>query len=366
MQVRYVNKAGVILVCLGIPLLLAAYAFPGTGAASLAKAVLYGFAGTILVLLLAILAFLYWRTRRKNEGASATPATAKTSAPWYTSAFINALTHLFTWCALLLLFGGVWWYSNNLLTTLNWALVPLVLCALFIVCDNAQRVCAKAKKPNATVSMLRTVFARLTFFATVATVAYYAHFAPEGTWTELTGRSTQHTQDTQHPGKMVIPEGVPLNPNFTSQQLERNWTATYIATNPQYKVPQMAWSGKKLTLRSEPGREVTDVVNLTAGLEAEASALDIQLSGSCQAILDDRRKEVSKTCVGDWMDRGRNISGKFYLEVKEGGSSRYFDAYLYDGNYLPKKSWVEMMLYGRPISAIKLQFRPKDWSEEKG
>jgi hypothetical protein len=126
----------------------------------------------------------------------------------------------------------------------------------------------------------------------------------------------------------------------------------------------MAWRNRNLTLLKEPGREVTDVVELTVRGDPATETLDIHLSGACRAILDNRMPHVSKTCVGWWKDRGGEISGQFYLQVNEGGN-RYFDAYLYDGNYLPKKSQLAMMLYGPPIPAIMLQFRSKDWNEDK-
>ncbi len=107
------------------------------------------------------------------------------------------------------------------------------------------------------------------------------------------------------------------------------------------------------------------MADLTVSFGPGNETLDIRLIGSCQARSDNRRSSVSKTCAGDWKDRGSQISGKFYLEVKEGGGGqRYFDAYLYDGNNIPRKGEIAMFLSGAPIPHVMLQFRPKEWSAE--
>ena len=191
--------------------------------------------------------------------------------------------------------------------------------------------------------------------ATIAVAVYYGHFAPEGTWAKLV-----ESNDAQHgPSSAQSPRGLPLNPQFTSTMLA-SWDVYYVAANPQYRAEQGKWRGQKVTLLEKPGREVTEVVDLTIGFGQGNELLDIHLSGACQAITDDRVAYISKNCVGWWKDRGGQISGQFYLEVTEGGGGRDFDAYLYPGNHLPGERNLYALLFSRPpIPAIRLQFRPK-------
>lgn len=362
---------------LGGTILVLPYFFPGSTASAVAKAALWGFLGTLLLIVLCGGAF-FWSRLRTKKPAAAKPVAGTSTPPTPTTkeskgqvgiAFLDALTYPFTWIYWGVLLWAVWLYSPKLLETPNlvwiliglWMLVALVSQARM---SSKMKNGGKEKKAAPGLTTATTLLQRLAFLATLGVIVYYGLIAPAGTWTQLTGRT--HKDDphnSQNTSNMIIPEGVPLNPNFTSRKLE-HWEVTYVASNPQYQVPQWAWRKQKLMLLKEPGREVTDVVNLTVRGDPTNEALDIELSGACQAILDNRVPHVSKTCVGWWKDRGGQISGQFYLQVNEGGG-RYFDVYLFDGNYLPKKSQLAMMLYGPPIPAIMLQFRPKDWSEDK-
>lgn len=311
----------------------------------------------------------------KKEGGAALSitngATAQTAASssGLGGAFLDALTYPLTWILWAAMFGGVWWYSHNLLTSPSWVWIPLLLWTLSVLfsrasASSAEKNGGKEKKPHAGLAAATKIIGRLAFLSTLAVVAYYVHFAPAGTWKKLTGKVGAET--IYAPNKMVIPKGSPLGPNFTSLQLENNWNVTYIASNVHYQPRQTAWSGKKLTMRKEPRREITEVVNLTLGF-GQDELLDLQLKGVCEEITGNERPEVSKACAGSWKDRGSEISGKFYLEVREGGSSRYIYAYLYDGNYLPREKNLFMLLFsGPPTPHIMLQFMPKDWSREKG
>lgn len=307
--------------------------------------------------------------RTPATATSVLPATAVASPKGQVGvAFLDACTNPFTWAYWGFSFWGVWLYSPKLLATPSWVWVPLGLWTLFILVSQARMSSkmkngGKEKKAAPGLTTGAMTLKRLAFLSTLGVIAYYAFIAPTGTWSKLTERKAAETPVAHAPKVMVIPEGVPLNPNFTSRKLG-GWAVTYVAANPQYQVAQMAWRKQKLTLLKEPGREVTEVVNLTVSGDPYNAALDIHLSGACRAVLDNRTPQISKTCVGWWKDRGGQISGQFYLQVNE-GSNRYFDVYLFDGNYLPKKSELAMMLYGPPIPAIMLQFRPKDWSEDK-
>lgn len=361
-----------VLGLLGISLLSLSFVFPESTASNIAKAILWGFLGTLIFLFVGVLIFLGNRLRKKKTKVedAKKPEALKQPSSGVGGALLDAFTHPLTLSLWLAMFGGVWLYSHNLLTTPNWTWVPLILWALFVLLSKAGVVSmeksagkGKEKKADPGLASATKIIFRLAFISTVAVIAYYGHFAPDGTWGKLTGRVGVNV--LSGPNEMLVPKGVPLNPTFTSVQLEHNWNVTYIAANPQYKVPQAAWAGKKLMLAKEPGREITEVVNLTIQFGPGFESLDIHLSGSCQAVVD--RRNVSKTCVGRWIDRGAKISGQFYLEVKEGGESRYINAYLYDGNYLPRnKNFLELFISGPPIPDIMLQFRPRDWSREKG
>lgn len=360
---------GTVLGLVVAALLSLSSVFPQNTASGVTKAALWGFGGTLL--LLSIGGFIFFVSRfRKNRSATegAKVAEKRTASPphGFGSALLDAFTHPFTWILWLLLFGGVRLYGHDLLTTPNLTLVPLGLWGIFILFARARAYSAEKSAGKEKVAHRGLVIAaktiyRIAFLSTLAAIAYYAHFAPAGTWERETGRTSERV--VRGPNKMLIPEGIPLNPNFSSMKLA-NWNVVYIAANPQYQVPQARWSGKKLALLEEPGREVTEIVNLTVGFGSGNESLDIHLSGSCSAILDNRKPQISKTCAGWWKDRGGKIAGQFYLEVNE-ESSRYFDIYLFDGNYLPKKGELAMMLSGPPIPAIMLQFRPKNWNEDK-
>lgn len=284
--------------------------------------------------------------------------------PAFRNAIVSALTDRFTWTWWLVLCGAVGLYSVNLLLFSTLVSLPLglwMLCVLFLRAEQIAKEKSSKKKaeqrPHPYLLLLTTITFRIAFLSTLGVIMYYALFAPPGTWQGVSADIGQSSE------AVIIPGGLPLNPNFTSRQLE-NWSVAYVAANPQYNVAQTAWGGKNLTILKEPGREVTDAVNLTLGFGPGVESLNIHLEGACAATLDNRRPQISKTCAGWWKDQGGQISGQFYLQVNEGGSSRYFDAYLFDGNYLPKKSQLQMMLYGPPIPAIMLQFRPKDWSRQ--
>ena len=365
--VKRFKTEGVIGI-VSISLLSLSYAFPENTASSMTKAVLWGFLGTFFFIAICVILFLWSRLHKKNSVGGGAAGTA-TSSHGLGSAFFDAITNPLTWLWWTVIFGGVWLYNGNFRATPNWTWIPLFLWALYVLVARArmsskEKNGGKEKKAAPGLTSATMIIGRLAFLSTLAVIAYYALLAPTGTWEKLAGKSA--TEMVYTPGKMVIPKGVPLNPNFTSNKLE-DWNVTYVAANPQYRVRQSAWGGKKVTLLTEPGREVTEVVNLTVSFDAGDPSLEIHLSGSCQAVMDNRKPGVSKTCAGWWRDRGGVISGQFYLEVKEGGHSRYFDAYLYDGNYLPRERNLTMLLFsGPPIPHIMLQFRPKDWSAENG
>ncbi|MEK7118597.1 MAG: hypothetical protein AAB869_03205, partial [Patescibacteria group bacterium] len=305
------------------------YVFPQDTANSTAKAMLWGFGVTVLLLSMGGLIFFVGRLRKKkpiSEGKKMAEGTIATPSDGIACAFLDALTCPLTWTLWLLMFGVVWWYSRDLLTTQNLTWVPLGLWALFVLFSKAKaystkKSAGKEKRAHPGLVTATKIVYRLAFLSTLAAIAYYVHFAPAGTWERETGGSGKRIVRGQ--SEMIIPDGIPLNPNFSSTKLA-NWNVTYVAANPQYQVPQARWSGKKLALLEEPGREVTEIVNLTVGFGTGNESLDIRLSGSCRAILDNRRPQISKTCAGWWKDRGGKIAGQFYLQVNE-ESNRYFD-----------------------------------------
>ncbi|OGZ07801.1 MAG: hypothetical protein A3D65_05735 [Candidatus Lloydbacteria bacterium RIFCSPHIGHO2_02_FULL_50_13] len=332
-------------------------------------------AGTIL-----LIGVLLWRRfpealkKRKlaAETAGKTAVTPAPAAPPLGGALFDALTKPFTLACWALIGGGAWWYSPQIFKAPNWVWVPVIawaLTALFSSAKSASREGdprgGKEKKPHPSLETAVKYLERAAILSTIAVALWYGFFAPAGSWEKISGKRSADA--VRWPDKMVIPKGIPLNPVFTSRKLE-GWTATYIAANIHYGVPQSRWRGQRLSLSEKPARELTDVADLTVGFGQGNETLDIRLSGSCCKHGDNDcplPASVSKACLGDWKDRGSQISGKFYLQVKEsGGGNRYFDAYLYDGNNIPQKSWLEMILSGPVIPHIMLQFRPKQWTAE--
>ncbi|OGZ06956.1 MAG: hypothetical protein A3C13_00870 [Candidatus Lloydbacteria bacterium RIFCSPHIGHO2_02_FULL_50_11] len=98
---------------------------------------------------------------------------------------------------------------------------------------------------------------------------------------------------------------------------------------------------------------MTDAANLTLGFGEAFADLDIELKstpGSCGYV---SHKRASKTCVGDWKDRGGKISGYYYLEVDTWGTA--FTAYLYGPNSLPNRDNFGIWS-SPPIPKIMLRF----------
>src|SRR3989338_2449626 len=367
---------GVVLGLIGITLISLPYFFTGSAAGSVLQATLWGFIGTLFVILIGVLVFFGARMlgkREKTAEVKRAPAEVKkTPAPPeapFGSALFDALTNLSTWTWWVVIGCIAWFVGPKIFNSPNWAWIPIgawMLTAFFSRAKSASLAgapgSAKDKKAHPVLRAAVKHLESIAILTTIGIIIYYGHVAPTGTWEKVAG--VRGSTSLELPGNMVVPEGFPRNPNFTSNKLA-GWTATYMAPNMHYRVPQSRWGGQQLALAEMPGRHLTESVDLTVIFGPGNEAFDMRLTGSCTVREDDRRRNVSKTCAGDWVDRWRHISGKFYLEVKEGAKGqRYFDAYLYDGNNIPRRSELAMFLHGAPIPPIMLQFRPKEWDAE--